>query len=523
MFVGYIAEGNANAAQQLFNQVFAAREQRQLGYYVLLASCGVNLDSDHGNVLAEHLDNPLAQYLALHTSPVLRKHASQWAVGSASWQDGALQHLAVTHALLQRWENDKILKGDGARVDAEKRRALDYVKKNRDSRFGWALLCLIQDRAGDDAVLHGQLAELWPLFETRPGLRYAARYEHARSLWKAGKKDAARARFRTLYESAVKDGALPAIDGDLRDALLAGDGWGTLMRQTARQLLGEKRRVAVLALARQCWDLDDQPLAGELLATALDGVAEPMERTALALAAFDFLRETGQLPEADRLLQGLLADEKLARQSLLWRLGHALAQQRDLPARAIECLEKALALEAEHPPEVIDLQATRTDYLALLSHYQSLADAMVALKLPPPADFFSRVIRAADRWRAVDNDPAAACQAAAQILKRLGERELAWDYLTTPIALQPNSSGPWWSLATTLRKQGELELADRAYRAASEAEPTEAQLLWDRAQNLKQLGKQQEAQQLVRRIAEGTWQPRFQGLQAQARHLLKGE
>jgi hypothetical protein len=30
-------------------------------------------------------------------------------------------------------------------------------------------------------------------------------------------------------------------------------------------------------------------------------------------------------------------------------------------------------------------------------------------------------------------------------------------------------------------------------------------------------------QQLVRRIADGAWQPRFQGLQSQAMHLLKRE
>jgi hypothetical protein len=293
------------------------------------------------------------------------------------------------------------------------------------------------------------------------------------------------------------------------------------MRQTARQLVEQKRRVAVLALARQCWDLDDQPLAGELLATALANISDPAERTALSLAAFGFYRETAQLPEADRLLQSLLADPNLASESLLWRLGHGLAQDRDMPARAVECLERALELEAERPPDVIDLQATRTDYGALLEHYQGLADAMVALQLTPPPDFLSRVIPAADRWRAVDHEPAAACQAAAKVLKRLGQRELAWDYLTTPIALQPKEAAPWSSLAGTLARQGELALADRAYRAAAEAEPTDPQLLWDRAQNLKQLGKQQEAQHLVRRIAEGTWQPRFQGLQAQARYLLQ--
>jgi tetratricopeptide (TPR) repeat protein len=523
LFLAYIAEGNGNAADQLFRQVFHAREQRQLGFYVLLASCGVNLDSDHGNVLAEHLDHPLAQYLALHTSPVLRKHASQWAVGSGSWQDGALQHLAVTHALLQRWQNPKILKGDAARGAAETQRAIDYVRKNNDSLFGWSLLCLMQDRAEDDRALHGKLAELWPLFENRPRLGFAAKYETARSLWRAGKKDEARLRFRALYEAALKDGALAAVDGDLRAALQTGDAWGDLMRQTARKLVADKHRVAVLALARQCWDLSDQPLAGELLTTSLEGIADSDERSAMSLAAFGFLRDTGQLPEADQLLHRLLADPKLARQSLLWRLGHGLAKSRDMAARSVECLEKALDIEAEQPPEVIDLQSVREDYGALLEHYQKLADAMVALKLAPPPDFFSRVIRAADRWRAVDSEIGAPCNHTARILQRLGQRELSWDYLTTPVALRVNEAGPWWSLGETLCRQGDLDLADRAFRAASESEPTNPQILWDRAQNLKQMGKHQDAQQLVRRIAEGTWQPRFQGLQAQARHLLKGE
>ncbi len=106
---------------------------------------------------------------------------------------------------------------------------------------------------------------------------------------------------------------------------------------------------------------------------------------------------------------------------------------------------------------------------------------MVALKLTPPPDFLSRVVRAADRWRAVDNDATAACQGAARILQRLGVREMAWDYLTTPVALRPNEAGPWSNLAGTLAKSGDLELADRAHRAALEAEPTDPQFLWDRA------------------------------------------
>jgi tetratricopeptide (TPR) repeat protein len=135
----------------------------------------------------------------------------------------------------------------------------------------------------------------------------------------------------------------------------------------------------------------------------------------------------------------------------------------------------------------------------------------------PPADFLARAVRAADRWRALDRDGGDACRAVARILQRLGERELGWDYLTTPVGLSPNEAAPWLILAETLGQKGELDLADRAYAAAFEAEPTNAQILWDRAQNLRQAGQSAEANRLLRQIAEGRWQPRFQGLQAQAR------
>src|SRR5262249_40687377 len=158
---------------------------------VLLAACGMNLDAQNGDVLAEHLDEPVAQYLALHSSPVLRKHASQWAAGSGQWGEGFLQHLAVSHALLQRWQDAKVLKGSPARVRAETRRALDYVRRHKGTAWGWALLTLMQDRAGEiktvfpalqDTGLHAALADCFALFENVPGLRYAARYEQARSL-----------------------------------------------------------------------------------------------------------------------------------------------------------------------------------------------------------------------------------------------------------------------------------------------------------------------------------------------------
>jgi tetratricopeptide (TPR) repeat protein len=191
-----------------------------------------------------------------------------------------------------------------------------------------------------------------------------------------------------------------------------------------------------------------------------------------------------------------------------------------MTSRSLECLERALDAEFQKLPETIDVQAVRQEYGRLLGHYQGLVDAMNALNVKPPAGFAAKVVRASDRWRALDQGSADACQATARILRALGDRELAWEYLTTPVAFQPAESGPWSQLAAALQRTGDRGLADRALRSACAAEPTNADLLWERAQNLRQAGRGAEAREVLRRIADGTWQPRFQPTQARARGML---
>src|SRR5262249_37353710 len=150
---------------------------------------------------------------------------------------------------------------------------------------------------------------------------------------------------------------------------------------------------------------------------------------------------------ADELLQGLLADRELARSAALWRCGARLAAQRRQTARAFACLEQALEIEYHHLPDEIDLRAVRSDYGALLVHYETVANARATPQQQPPADFLARVVRAADRWRALDSDDTAACQAAARILKAVGAFDLAWDYLTTPHGERPGEPAAWLKLA----------------------------------------------------------------------------
>jgi tetratricopeptide (TPR) repeat protein len=293
------------------------------------------------------------------------------------------------------------------------------------------------------------------------------------------------------------------------------------LRRTAERLVKEKHPAAVLLLAGQCWQLGDQSLAQHLHGVALRHLPENKEPQSLEWADLEFLWQTGQLVEADKRLDGLLAKVETAKRAPLWRLAAKLASRRDNPARELECLEHALDAEYRHLPEVVNLQAVRADYERLLNNYQEQARALKSLRLPTPGDFREKVIRTADRWRALDRDAGRPCELAARILQTIGERDEVWDYLTTPVALHPNEAEPWANLGQTLARQGEWQLADRAYAAAFEAEPTNAQLLWDRARNLAQAGQAQEAEKLYRRLAEGTWQPRFAGLRDQARWQLE--
>jgi tetratricopeptide (TPR) repeat protein len=318
---------------------------------------------------------------------------------------------------------------------------------------------------------------------------------------------------------------LPPIDEDFRQALTedgqGGAAWSGLLRRTARALVEQKQRPAVLALASQCWQLDDKVTADDLVAVALDGLGEK-ERRPMRLAALEFYWHTGQFARADGLLTELLRDPELARRAGLWHLGARLAEKRQRPARELECLERALDAEFHDLPEVVNLKAVRAGYEKLLSRYQTLAESLATLRQAPPAGFRAKVVRAADRWRALDRDSGDACRMAAQVLRALGEdRELVWGYLTTPVALRPHEAGPWSGIAGQMQQSGEAELADRAFRAAFEAEPTNPQLLWDRARHLGQAGQTARARALYRQLAEGSWQPRFAWLQAQARRELE--
>ena len=355
--------------------------------------------------------------LAAVQRPVLRSTPASGRSARASGRK-AISTSASTHALYQRWRKDQ--KGVVYRP-ADFERGLEYVRRNKGNPFGWALLCMMQDAAGKDASQHRLLVDAWLGFIDVPGLGNAARYEHARSLWKGGKHAEARKGFRAFFEMQFAQDRLPGIDADFRAALLGSgsdaDTWAEVMLEASRYLIKKNRRAAVLTLARQCVQLGDPLMADRLLDEALAGVKNEERRLALTVAGIQFCLETGLLPRADQLFDTLRENARWANEPELWRLGARIAEQRGRNARRLELLERAVDLEFAQLPEVIDAEQVRREYGMLLEHYQKLAEALVALKQAPPADFIPRVVRTADRWRALDPDADGACRTTAEILQ----------------------------------------------------------------------------------------------------------
>jgi predicted Zn-dependent protease len=406
-----------------------------------------------------------------------------------------------------------------------------FVGDSKPPALTWALVDLVLKNKNRPTFLPGERADLdRRLLEAAcrslagvPVLEYTARYETARWHLEAGHKEQARQLFTDLYTEALNAGWLPAIDASFRAALTEKDGessWGKLMRQNVRQLLAQKCYAAAVILARQCADLEDQPLGNELLTITLDSAGEGMDRLFVRLLGVHYFWHTQQLERADPLLQDLLADATLARQAWLWRLSARLASELNQRKRHFADLERALDLEYQHLPEVIDLQALRQEYGELLAHYEQVADALATLQQQPPSDLVARVVRYADRWRSLDSDPTAVCQQAGRILNKLGQEALAWDYLTTPLGKDGGQPAAVLPLAQTLAQQGDRGLAERAYRLASEADPTNGQVVWERSQNLLAARRSAEARTLLKQLTEGDWPGQYQNVRDAARQQL---
>jgi hypothetical protein len=526
----------------MFAAYFHAKGDKRLGFYTLLSLRDTHFLQQPNkwapgiatfDPIAEHPQSPLAHYLAHHQKNMAPQYNADASLleNLIGPKDGFIARMTSFRNAWSVWRMGRV-NSDGVDVrDRELRKLKDFISINTSPLIAFVLQSNLQHMNTDDrAVVSKLIYESQKDYVDPLGMGYVLGYDAAHHLYYKGDRKRASQLFRDLYASALKDGVLPKIDGTFRQVLddgnSGGPNFGEFMRGTVHDFLKKDQPHFALLAATQA-----NYVAGSLGSELFQHIMQHLPKNAdrlVNLAALEYLithrlqgRPDALDGRADELRDRLLADKDLAAKSGIWRLSAALAQERGQAARSVADLEKALDIEYQQMPDLINLEAVRTDYRLLFSRYWEIAKAAQTLEQPSPAGLVDRVVRTADRWRSLDSQAGEICQRAGAILKMLGAKELAWDYQTTPIALRPNEAAPWLELAQQLRESGDLEQADDAYARAFRSESTNPQILWDRAQNLLNLGRVNEARQLWRQIAEGSWQERFQTLIPQARWHLE--
>jgi ferric-dicitrate binding protein FerR (iron transport regulator) len=530
------AQSNGSHVEHLWRTRFLKQGDRRIGFLVLLLAIdsSPNFSPLLKQLSQERPNDSLVRYLL--QSEALRNGNSnrqlQEAYGYRTPRDliespKFLDRLMTFNALRIRWDGGWIQHQTYGYHTWEIEDAFRFVKANASNELGWGFLDLLGDQMNQHP-LQKRIAETWKLLGEQTQLNYRAGYEEARAWYRANESVKARERFESLFVEQLKAGILPAVDSTFRYALQedqVGESWPKLMKQTAQLCIERKLRPVVVQLAWKSRQVGDLPLAATLFEMALNGSTDPAETLETKLSAIEYLISMQEFAPADEICRGLLKESDFAKNPQLWRLAAQLATNRGERIREIECLETALDLEFAELPEVVDLQSLRNDYSRLFNHYEYLVQAATDLKVQLPSDLASRTVRAADRWRSLDPESDSICSRAASILRSLKNEEaksLAWDYLTTPLAQKPNESGPWLSLAEALIRQHDSRLADDCFAQAMLADPGDAEIVWKRVQHLKRYGEEERAKQLLRQLADGDWQPRFQWLKTQARQTLEG-
>jgi tetratricopeptide (TPR) repeat protein len=523
------AANNGSNVADVWYTCFGNKGDHRSGFFTLMAAAGQGPRGywAFNQKFEKDATDPLVRYLWQLYDPDIHDWQARFGFGPGyPSADTFLGRLTAFRQVFDRWNGGFIGDQFWGQRDGERQRALEFAVHNPDNVLGWCALGMVQDRC-TSAAAYKAVADVWGVLAEKSGLKYPARYEQARCLGNSSDHYAvAQQKYQALFQDALKEGVLPPLDSSFRSVLENGEQgtWAKLMRETAAKCAEKKARPVIVTLAWQCYQLGDTAMSDTLLDQAVKDVPAE-EKLFTHVAAIHFLTATGRHDRADQLIRDLLADANLAKSASLWRLAVQTADNRRDPVRAAECLEHALDIEYARLPELFDVQPIRNDYGRLLSHYEWLADASTSLKVSPPKDLVARVVKAADRWRQLDPEAQDVCNRVATILRKAGgdgTAELAWDYVTTPLAVKPNEAGPWTSLASSLRQEGNWRLADKCYAMAFAAEPTNAQLLWDRAQHLQNQGQIAESRALLKQLAESEWQPRFNGLKAQARQAVEG-
>jgi hypothetical protein len=457
---------------------------------------------------------PLGRYVANHLRWLSRSGGQLPPLDSAAPAGSLFARLSLFAHLHARWLGSRPWLETAADVNQITRDgSLDLLRTlARDphgAELAMALGSMITWTDDDEPAGLAQVASVFEAIAERPWLAEPAGLEAARLRLAVGEIDLARTRLLALHGRALAEGRLLPVDAALQRAL--GPGFADWAREAAETLVVRQAPLEALKLAGACDALGDVALCRELAVFAVGDPAGADPRT-VELAS-RVLCEAGAAGRAVELLTAALAGPR-ADAELAWYATHVADTAKRRPL-ALAWLELAIELDDASPLHVL-----RPRFEGLFARYEQTLDALRTLDQPAPPELVLRIVRAIDRWRAIDPELTQPCQRASRLLAQLGQDPLAWDYLVTPLALKPADAATWASTAIALRQSGSLELADQAWAQAFACEQTNASYLWSRAELLLSRGEAERARPVLELLAAGSWHARFALLQRQARAAL---
>lgn len=526
------AEGNGQRAVNTIETHFLNRNDRREGFFLLLSRFPhllrrvTDVSGTEGRKREIDLrpsadGSPLMQFVRQYISWQLDKQQGPPNFDLEDHGSGFVHRMATACNTYHRWSSGAAV-NDRTKNQIKKdlARSLKFISTCRTDAMGWTLISAIEPKI-KAKELSGLYAEAVKRFEDSPVLGWLAREARVSALFRAEKRAEARRLYREYILASVTAGTLPRISPDLRTAFLADNGdneWGRLMSQVAAKLKEAKQQRAMFMFSVQLRQLGDTKQADQLLQD-LVAKLDHEHRPDIVLLAAEQYRQLSD-GRAVELLDSLTEIRPLQQSPAFWRYAASVADSLGKKQAALRHLERAVQLEFDKRPEVVNIQRVRADYADLFRRFEEIIDASSTLEVDLPKDLFARIIRSADQWRALEDDPTTCCQTAARLLTKLNRTALAWSYLTTPLAGRSGESKPWQQLAEQLAAQKQIDLADTAWTTAFEFEQTNPEILYGHAMMLRNNGRAAESRMLLKRIVDSNWQPRFNRTQNKARTQL---
>ena len=510
---------------------FLAKGDCRPGFYTLLLAAGVDWDTGAGDdpYGVEQLFAPLeatSSDLITYYVNSLKEASDDGKTHElgplGGTEDGFLRRLARLHDLWLHWQENA-----GAEMSPEECAKLEnetvrLVNENGPLAFAASILTAVNQYGGNEALARiGDQVET-TLRNNGPAA-FRLRFLHARAVAETEQSDRGRQLFHTLVDDMLDAHVIPLIDPATKAVFFSNrnstDMWRGIVNRIVEVTLGQRHRTKGLGVAIMLHELGEHDPAEQIFAHAMTSTPTTLYGPN-RLAAIAYLWQTGQRGRADAMLAAMLNNERYHELPSLWRLASAMADDQHRPARAAECLDRALALEFDRLPEEIELYDIRAEYSNLLELLGEAVESGPRYDADVRNRLVSSIVGAADRWRSLDPQSVEACRLAGTALARLGAVDLAWDYVTSPLADDVEPAPEWSNLAATYHHKGQYDLAQRAYELAIQADPANADLLWLQARTLIEAGHPAEARQRLELLTSGTWDPKYIHTQEQAKQAL---